>query len=313
MGSESSPIVLFEAIAEAVKQNSEAVFVILLTQAVLDLIQPQPHPSIEFHPVTEVITMDDDPLSSIRQKKNSSLVKGLELLKRQEINGFITAGNTGALIAAATLTLPLLGTIKRPALLANLPTKKGKISIIDVGGTVSERADYLIQFAHIGIAFQQSVMGVKTPKVGLLNIGVESKKGSSEVRKAYEYFQSQPGINFVGNIEGREVFQGVADVLVTDGFTGNVLLKTAEGVYAFILEQLQQTLNTMGIENKEQIFQSMRSQFDYEEYMGAIVCGVDGLVVKCHGNTSARGLSNAINGTVHLVRNQFIQQIKNNL
>lgn len=310
MGSESSPIDLFEAVRLAMSEFPHVKFVTIVTQEVRDRLQFADH--TEFQIVQEVIEMDDEPLPAIRQKKNSSLVVGLNLLQKRVIDGFVTAGNTGALIAGATLFLRFLPGIKRPALLATLPTKHGNVSVIDVGGTVASRADRLIQFARMGVAYQRACFGIEVPKVGLLNIGVESKKGTTEVRKAYDMLKAdqQSRMEFVGNVEGREVFDGCVDVLVTDGFSGNIFLKTSEGVYSFIIDQLKGVLGTLSLEQKEVVFQALRSQFDYEEYMGAVVCGVDGVAVKCHGRSSARAMLNGIRGAVRLVEGRFLEQVK---
>lgn len=314
MGSENSPLVLFQGVAKAAQNFSHAHFILLATPDVIRQIQQQADSyvipsSIIFQPISQVIEMKDEPLSSIRQNKNSSLIIGLQLLKDRQVDAFVTAGNTGALIVAATLLIPLFKQIKRPALLANLPTKKGKVTIIDVGGTVNARVGHLMQFAEMGIAYQQC-LGVNYPRVGLLNIGVESKKGTLEVRRAYNLLRGRPNIDFVGNVEGREVFQGNVDVLITDGFAGNVLLKTAEGVYSFILDQLKQVLETVSLGNEEEIYRMLKTQFDYEEYMGAILCGIDGLVVKCHGATDSNGLYNAIQGACEAIKSNFIGKIK---
>lgn len=324
MGSESSPFILFEAVLDAAKLFDHIIFVVFANQATLDVIHTLPQflqlsvlasKRIEFFLVADVIEMEDEPLLAIRQKKNSSLSIGVGLLKKGEIAAFISAGNTGALIACATLFLPLLPKIKRPALLATLPTAKGDVAIIDVGGHVYCKATHLVQFAQMGAAYQICMQGIASPRIGLLNIGVESKKGTLEVQQAYQILQEQmPSsklkMEFIGNIEGREVFQGKVDVLVTDGFTGNVLLKTSEGVSFFILDHLQFALQEVRPENKAEILSYLRHHFDYEEYTGAIVCGIDGIIVKCHGKTTAKGMFNSIQGAIHLIKNGFLYQIK---
>ncbi len=323
MGSDCSPAVLFKAIEQAAEEFPQVNLVTFVTQAALDEILSQSstrHPlrraHLEFQIVSDVIEMQDEPLLAIRQKKNSSLALGVKLLKKRYLDGFVSAGNTGALIAGATLSLPLLPGIKRPALLATLPTEKGDVAIIDVGGNVCCKAYHLVQFAQLAVAYQRCCQKIEQPRVGLLNIGVESKKGTSEVRQAYQLLQeqSQRGeMQFVGNIEGREVFQGVVDVLVTDGFTGNVLLKTSEGVSSFILQQIHQTLKEFVPEKSRDILRYLHYQFDSEEYNGAIICGVDCVVVKCHGHSTAKGLFQGIQGAIQLVQNGFIQQIKHQL
>lgn len=319
MGSDCSPSILFEAVKQAVESFPSIHFVVFATQAILDealsyfsfLTDLRAH--VEFHVATEVIHMQDEPLLAIRQKKNSSLVLGLKLLKRRYLDAFISAGNTGALIAGATLSLPLLPGIKRPALLATLPTEKGNVVVIDVGGNVACKAQHLAQFAQMGAAYQRCCQNIVSPRVGLLNIGVESQKGTSEVRQAYQLLQQesyQAEMTFIGNVEGREVFQGAADVIVTDGFTGNVLLKTSEGVSFFLLQQLHHVLKDMLPEQKEEVLRTIDHQFDYEEYNGAIICGVDCVAVKCHGQSTPKGLFSGIKKAIQLVQNHFIEQIK---
>lgn len=329
MGSESSPLILFEAVLQAAYELSGVVFIVFATQAVVEGIwEAKPRLSqllsetrsfIEFHLVSEIVEMHDEPIAAIRQKKNSSLVMGIRLLRKRYLDAFVSSGNTGALIASSTLSLPLLPGIKRPALLATLPTKKNDVAVIDVGGNVACKAGHLVQFAQMGAAYQRCCHGVEIPTVGLLNIGVESKKGTSEVRQAYEILQNAFSdsdsckMRFIGNIEGREVFQGKADVLVTDGFTGNVLLKTSEGVASFILDRMKGFLKDLSPEQKETILNDFYYHFDYEEYSGAIVCGLDRVVVKCHGKSSMKGFLNGIKGAYELAKNGFTHQIREHL
>ena len=240
-------------------------------------------------------------MPAVRRKKDSSLIAGLTFLKNHLIDGFVTAGNTGALIAGSALILPFFLELDVQALLATLPTKKGNVSVIDVGGTVASRADRLVQFARMGVVYQQTCFGIERPRVGLLNIGVESRKGTAEVRKAYDLLKADREISmeFVGNVEGREVFDGM-DVLVTDGFSGNVFLKTSEGVYSFIIDRLKDVLQTLSLDQKEVVYRALQLEFDYEEYMGAIVCGVEGIAIKCHGRSSSKAMLNGIRGAVGL-------------
>ncbi len=190
-----------------------------------------------------------------------------------------------------------------------LPTAKDPVAVIDVGGNVSCKATHLVQFALMGAAYQRCFHSRRVPRVGLLNIGVESKKGTSELRQAYDILSQRPKgghIHFVGNVEGREVFQGDVDVLVTDGFTGNVFLKTSEGVSSFILDHLKQAIDPAALPG-------LQRQFSYEEYPGAVVCGVEGVVIKCHGLSTAHGMLNGILGAANLVQNQFVDMLKKEL
>lgn len=306
MGSDSSPQILYQGALEAIEKLPEhATLLVFSTQT----FSPA-HPRISFHIVSDFISMEDDPLSSIRLKKESSLVQGIRLLKEQKLDGFVSAGNTGALVAMSSLTLPLLPGIERPALLAVLPTKKGPFAMVDVGGTHSVKSKHLVQYAIMGAAFQRCLLGIEKPVIGLLNIGVESKKGTPEIREVYMALQElsqNPASKmlFAGNVEGREVFDGKIDVLVTDGFTGNIMLKTTEGVSKLIFEYLVATAPEL----KDNL-EVLERHFSYEEYPGAIVCGIDAVVMKCHGDASSKAMTNSILGTALLVENQLTTKIR---
>lgn len=300
MGSESPPEVLFGAILQASNHLSSSIefhpFVTLKVKETL----PAHQEKMTFHLVDEVIEMADEPLSAVRHKKNASLLVGMRLLKKKKLDAFISLGNTGALVASAALTLPLLPGIKRPALLATLPAATGHVSVLDVGGSISSKAEYLTGFALMGACFEQVHFGIEHPKVGLLNVGAESKKGTLEHRKAHELLKETP-LNFIGNIEGFEVFQGKAEVVVTDGFAGNVFLKTSEGLALYMISLL-----------KKSNFSSsdLEAQFSSDEYPGAILLGVGGLVMKCHGGSSPTALLHTIQAACSYVKNGLIEKIK---
>lgn len=330
MGSERSPLVLFDAVLEAAKHlKATETLVVFATQNVIDDLSQEIYSVLSstatgrvvFHVVKETITMNDDPLTAIRHKKGSSLVTGIRLLKKHQIDAFLTAGNTGAVMACATLSLPLIKGIQRPALLTALPSKKGAVVVLDVGSNIACKARHLIQFAFLGSAYRSTFYDSPMPRVGLLNIGAESKKGTSELRHAYHALESfsiegkegvLPSFRFIGNIEGRELFEGKVDVLVTDGFTGNVLLKTTEGVSLYILDHLVQLSQNNPSEKLAGSIQELQKNFNYNEYPGAILCGVDGLVIKCHGNSSPKALFNGIMGAVNLVRNEYMKKFNEN-
>jgi glycerol-3-phosphate acyltransferase PlsX len=189
---------------------------------------------------------------------------------------------------------------------------------VDVGGFIACKAHHLVQYAHFGAAFQRCALGIDSATVGLLNIGVESKKGTEEVRRAFHMLErvsenSGAKIKFLGNIEGRDIFQGNVDVLVTDGFTGNVLLKTSEGISAFIFSYLQKELQE-GVSDKIiEVLSDLQRRFSYEEYPGALVCGVEGILMKCHGAATRKGMAESIKGAIQLVRNNLLQRIREEL
>ena len=322
MGGENSPHDFFVAVEKAaVELGAAHTLLVIATKKVVEDLKPRvpkkikDQSKIEFHVVRETIKMGDEPLGAVRRKKRSSIVVGISLLKRRRINAFVSSGNTGALVASATLSLSKLPGIKRPALLAMLPTETGSLAVIDVGGNVSCKAHHLVQFAQLGCAYQRSILGKKVPVVGLLNIGVESIKGTAEVQQAYEILNKMNGkqFQFLGNIEGRHVFQGDIDVLVTDGFTGNVLLKTTEGASDFIFGAIEETLKGHPSSQLKKTLKELRTHFNYAEYPGAIVCGVDGVVVKCHGNSTAKALLSGILGAYELVEKGTVDLLREGL
>lgn len=268
---------------------------------------------ISFVKTQEPISMEEHPLTSIRLKKQSPTLMGLTMLREGKIDAFVSTGNTGALIGGATLILKMIKEIKRPGLLAMLPTLLKPLVVIDVGANVACRAQHLMQFARMGIAYQKC-LGIAHPKVALLNIGAEKEKGRVEMRETYkklELLNKDPAHPvFIGNIEGRRVFKGVTDVLVTDGFSGNIFLKTAEGMTSFIVEKL-------GEENLHQPEKKGYTQLmlllDYAEYPGALICGVEGIVIKCHGYSNARAIHRGIQGAINLVKTGFLDKLKTQL
>lgn len=320
MGSDSAPAVLFEAVLLAAEQlAADDLLVVFCTPAVAAELSANSasNAKISFQTAPETVNVDDDPIAAVTRKKNSTLALAMQQLAARELDAFVYAGNTGALVVAARLFLDMLPGINRPALLATLPTKTGSVAVIDVGGNVSCKPLHLVQFAFMGAAYQSCCHDVATPSVGLLNIGIESMKGTPEVREAYQKLlemaekqNKKIPLRFVGNIEGREVFQGRADVLVTDGFSGNVLLKTAEGMSDYLFDELSNGIALQWGEAVAGDLDTFRKRFSYAEYPGAALCGVDGVVIKCHGHSSVPAMYNGILGAARLVNTQFVFRIK---
>lgn len=260
------------------------------------------------------ITMEENPLLAIRRKKDSSIGIGMQLLKDKKVDAFISAGSTGALMSLGKMRLSMLKNISRPALLAILPSKKKGLAVLDVGANLSSKPKYLLQYALLGTAFQKT-HGIKKPKVGLLNIGSEAKKGTAELQKAYIEMTSLAKksnlFEFSGNIEGKEVFDGNIDVLVTDGFTGNVFLKTSEGVVNFILDRLHDC--GQKCENTENYFSDIKQYLHYEQYPGALLLGLNGIVIKCHSYCSMSSFVKAVKLAISFVKQDLISSIKKEL
>jgi glycerol-3-phosphate acyltransferase PlsX len=312
MGSDTKPSELLDAIYDFIQKPSPFVHLTLFGTSDVLAGKHSPSPHVALHVVQEYISMDEAPLAAIRNKKQSSISVGIRMLKEKHLHAFVSAGNTGALMSIAKLSLPMLPSIGRPALLTLLPTiHQNHIAVLDVGANTSCKSHHLVEFALIGAAFQK-VRGIRVPKVGLLNIGSEAKKGTPQLREAYSYLKkSDPyHLEFVGNIEARDVFQGSIDVLVTDGFTGNIFLKTAEGIGHVILNQIEEITQQGSFLDIKQVLIEMRRRLHYTEYPGALLCGVDGIVMKCHGNSSSQSLINTINCAISLVKHDFIEKAK---
>lgn len=327
MGSECCSIKLFSAIIQYApllcSLNRIVVFVekTIIDSLFLiygDFLATSEGKKVELVSVTQSISTQEPP-ASIRRKKDSSIAVGIKMLANKEIDAFVSAGSTGALMMSAMLGLKRLPGIDRAALLANLPTEAGPVAVLDVGANVTCKPSHLIQFAIMGSIYQQCTLGIDSPKVGLLNIGVEAQKGTLERQAVYKALEnhceaqlsnSLSRMRFVGNIEGREVFQGDIDVLVTDGFTGNIFLKTAEGTSSFILNETYRTFSSKIPDASKHILQDLFSHLDYSEYPGAILCGVDGVVIKIHGNSGPKSLFNGIKGAFQLLESQLVQKIK---
>ncbi len=257
---------------------------------------------LEYIATAEVIEMDEHPLVALRKKRRATIPVGMRLLKEKAIDAFVSAGNTGALVSSAKMILGNLPGIYRPALLALMPTKKNPVAVLDVGANLQARAVQLVQFAKLGIAFQKT-RGIQNPAIGLLNIGSEALKGTSELRLAYHELQRDKSIHFAGNIEGKTVFDGDVSVLVTDGFTGNVFLKTAEGIASLMLDRLEVPSSEM------KKFELLH----YSEYPGAVLAGIQGIAIKCHGYSTPSAFTNAVMGAVRLAKEGFVQKLMNEL
>lgn len=319
MGGDSPPDKLFEGVLQAAEQITGPAFpsfslLVIATHSVVAALKKN-YPSssaVILHPVSDSISMTDDPLQAVRRKSGSSLMTGIRLLKRGKLDALVSTGNTGALLASAALHLPRMPGIRRPAFLVEVPTINGTLAVLDVGGTVSCKAHHLVQFAHLGAAYQRS-KGIDTPVVGLLNIGVEPQKGSSNIQQAYAILKNQTidhGMIFAGNVEGREIFGGGIDILVTDGFTGNIVLKTSEGLSSFIFTYLQSLMQKEPSSSLQQALFNLKQLFNYVEYPGAILCGVESVVVKCHGSSNAAAILNGIKGAVKIIETGLIAKMK---
>lgn len=265
----------------------------------------------------EVIGMAEQPVGSVRSKRQSSIVVGLGLVARGEADAFVTAGNTGAAMAAAVLELRRLPGIERPALATPFPTRSGPCLLLDVGANAEAKAQNLVQFAVMGAAYAERVLRLQHPRVGLLNIGEEESKGSAIYQEAHQLLRQAP-LNFIGNVEGKDIPAGAADVVVMDGFVGNVMIKLAEGIGANLLDILRTeirsnpltTLLGLGL---LPVFRRVRHRLDYAEYGGAPLLGVNGVCIIAHGRSNPLAIRNAVRVAADAVRQSMLDHIRRGL
>jgi glycerol-3-phosphate acyltransferase PlsX len=249
-------------------------------------------------PASEVVGMQEPPAQAVRQKRHSSINEALRLVKEGQAGAVVSAGNTGAVVASALLVLGRLGSIKRPALSAYFPRGKYGVLALDVGANADCKASYLVQFAHMGSIYMERVYGAERPRVGLLSIGEEESKGNALTREVYDRLQHS-ALHFVGNVEGKDIMNGDVEVVVSDGFTGNVAVKMGEGIAEFLFRELLETVKgslryRVGALLLMDALRDMRRRLDYAEYGGVPLLGVNGVVIICHGRSRAQAIKNAI-------------------
>ena len=270
---------------------------------------PQRPSNLSIVHAPEVIGMDESPVASIRKKRDSSINIGVELLKEKKVDAFVSAGNTGAVVSASTLLVGLLPGIERPGIAILLPGVKGDTLLIDVGANIDPKPIHLAQYALMGEAYVRCVLGKARPTVGLLNVGEEESKGTDFTKETYGMLEAS-GLNFVGNVEGRDIFSGEVDVIVCDGFAGNVALKTAESLAHAISVLLKRSLamspiTRLGAWFARDAFVQLRKEVDYAEHGGAPLLGVDGVSIIAHGASSGKAIKNAIRVAYESVRHEL--------
>lgn len=264
----------------------------------------------------EVITSEDEPVRAVRKKKNASLVLMAKEVKEGRADACISAGNTGALMATGLFGVGRIPGIERPALSPTLPTIDGKgFLLTDVGANVDAKAHHLLQYGIMGSIYTEKVRGIKNPTVGLMNVGTEDGKGNDLTKKAFALLQDAP-INFIGNVEARDLLNGAADIVVTDGFSGNIALKTIEGTAEAMFSMLKETFMTSlktklaaGIVKKD--LKGLKGKLDYSEYGGAGLFGLAAPVIKAHGSSNRKAIHSAIKQACHMVEFKVTETIKN--
>ena len=262
----------------------------------------------------DIVEMTDSPAAALRRKPRASVRVAAECVARGEAVALVSAGHTGASVMAAYSAFGTLAGVDRPALATTIPTRSAPAVLLDAGASVECRPQHLLQFAIMGGVFSRVALGVGRPRIGLLSIGEEANKGNELVREAHRLLK-QSSVNFIGNVEGREIYSGVADVIVCDGFTGNIVLKTSEGlvetVESLLGDELQGTFSSqVGYLLSRRAFRRFRRRVDYSEYGGALLMGVAGLAVVCHGRSSAKAVRNAITMAYRFAATDFINRVE---
>lgn len=272
---------------------------------------------IEIIHTTEVVGNDDKPVIAIKNKKDSSMVVGLEKVKTKEVDALISAGNTGALLAGGLLRVGRIKGVDRPALTTVFPTFNGMFVLADVGANAECKARNLKEFGIMGSIYAKDVLGISNPRVGLVNIGTEETKGTPLVIEAYQLLK-ESNLNFIGNVEARDIPERVADVLICDGFTGNVILKLTEGVAKSFMTELKSIFYSSPISKLAALvmrknLKGIKTKMDYTEYGGAPLLGIKAPIVKAHGSSNAKAFMNAIKYAEKYVSNNIIEKISNDI
>ncbi len=302
MGGDNAPGEIVKGAVDAVKEDAE-IHVILVGQeekvkAALASLE-YPKEQISVVNATEVIEMAEPPVAAIRKKKDSSIVVGMKLVKEQQADAFVSAGSTGAVLVGGQVLIGRIRGIERPPLAPLIPTEKGVTLLIDCGANVDARASHLVQFAQMGSIYMKHVMGIANPTVGIVNIGAEEEKGNALVKETFPLLKEQEDLNFIGSVEARDIPTGPADVVVCEAFTGNVILKMYEGTAAMLLSAVKKGLmstlrSKIGALLIKPALKATLKDYDASKYGGAPMLGLNGLVVKTHGNSKALEIKNTI-------------------
>lgn len=314
MGTDQAPRSEIEGAVAALDDLGPEVEILLVgdtepIQRTLDEVAPEAGDRLRVVHASERIGPEEAPASAVRRKTDSSIVRGVRLQKEGNADAFVSAGSTGAVMAASLILLRPLPGVARPAIGTLLPTAGDPVLMLDAGANVDSKPQHLLQFARLGNVYAQDLMGVADPRVGLLNIGEEPEKGD-ELALASHHLLAESDLNFVGNVEGRDIIGGGCDVLVCDGFVGNVLLKFYESVAEFIVGLLNRELRTTDAAlDFDEVFRVL----DYSEYGGAPLLGVNGVSIICHGESPPKAIRNALGVAHQAVRSRMVEHIASDL
>ena len=317
MGGDHAPDAIVDGAVAAARHLDAEILLVGATERVHSALVPHGHSGrlgVRIVEAPDVVAMTDAPAATLRRKPRASIRVAADCVARGDAVAMVSAGHTGASVMAAYSAFGTLSGVDRPALATTIPTRGAPAVLLDAGANVECRPQHLLQFAVMGGVYARVVLGSARPRVGLLSIGEEANKGNELVREAHQLLKQAP-INFIGNVEGREIYSGVADVIVCDGFTGNIVLKTSEGlvetVEALLGDELQGTFSSqVGYLLSRRAFRRFRRRLDYSEYGGALLLGVAGVAIVCHGRSSARAVRNAIAMAYRFGTSDFITRVE---
>ena len=318
MGGDNAPVEIIKGAIEAVNESSQVkVFLTGQEEIIKKELAGYAYNAeqIEVVNASEVIGTAEAPVMAIRKKKDSSIVRALNLVKNGTCDGYVSAGSTGATLVGGQLIVGRIKGVERPPLAPLIPTEKGCALLIDCGANVDARPSHLVQFAKMGSVYMESVMGVKKPKVGIVNIGAEEEKGNALVKETYPLLRNCPDIHFIGSIEARDIPAGLADVVVCEAFVGNVILKMYEGVGGTLIKKVKEGMmvslrSKIGALLVKPALKNTLKAFDLEQYGGAPMLGLNGLVVKTHGSSKSVEIKNSILQCITFTQQNINQKIK---
>lgn len=320
MGGDNAPNAIVEGAIQAAKEWSDVELILVGNAAKIQPLLTEQLPNVRIHHTDEIIEADEEAVKAVRRKKNASMVVAGRYVREKQADAMISAGNTGALMATGLLIIGRIEGIDRPALATIIPSmQEGNLGVLamDLGANMDASAENLLQYAIMGSVYRTKVDGMVNPRVGLLNVGIEELKGN-ELTKATFPLLSHAPINFIGNIEARELLNGHCDILICDGFVGNIMLKSLEGAVEAIFTQLkeeftQSFMSKMAAAILKPNLRKLKRKMDYSEYGGVPLLGIDGLVIKCHGSSNTKAFKNSIRQARMALKNEIIRSISSEI
>lgn len=321
MGGDNAPLEIVKGAVEAVKVREDIIVYLTGQKELIDAELAKyefPSERMQVVDAREVIETAEPPVMAIRKKKDSSIVVGLHMVKRGEADAFVSSGSTGAVLVGGQLIAGRIKGIERPPLAPLIPTRDGVALLVDCGANVDARASHLVQFAKMGSIYMKHVVGIKNPKVGIVNVGAEEEKGNALVKETFPLLKDCTDINFIGSVEARDIPAGICDVIVCDAFVGNVILKLYEGVGATLIDKVKSGMMSSlrskigALLVKPALKQTLKS-FDASQYGGAPLLGLNGLVVKSHGSAKSTEIRNAVIQCVQFKQQKINEKIKENI